>query len=240
MALRRKARYGLASKIDATRAFSPLAKLSFAPRILKGQVFVACLLSLALVSSPAGASAQSPFQMQAKAFLSTFPMLSRAAVQANELERGMMYSAAMSAAIRPNPQPVPLPAPPLPATPPPAAVPSSPPAPAPVISSPPPVESGASAFTYGIATWYGGSDGFNLGDGMADGTAFNPDDPTIVASNYWPLGTRLLVCHGDRCIEVCVRDRGAFRHALDLSRAAFALLSPLSTGVIDVAVQRIP
>jgi rare lipoprotein A (peptidoglycan hydrolase) len=75
---------------------------------------------------------------------------------------------------------------------------------------------------------------------MADGTPFNPDDPTIAASNYWPLGTRLLVCHGDRCIEVCVRDRGGFRHALDLSRAAFALLAPLSTGVIDVAVQRIP
>ena len=74
---------------------------------------------------------------------------------------------------------------------------------------------------------------------MADGTPFNPDDPTIAASNYWPLGTRLLVCHEDRCIEVYVRDRGGFRHALDLSRAAFSLLDSLGTGVIDVAVQRL-
>jgi rare lipoprotein A (peptidoglycan hydrolase) len=74
---------------------------------------------------------------------------------------------------------------------------------------------------------------------MADGSPFNPDDPTIAASNQWPLGTRLLVCHGERCIQVCVRDRGAFRHSLDLSRAAFALLEPLGTGVIDVAVQRV-
>jgi rare lipoprotein A (peptidoglycan hydrolase) len=42
--------------------------------------------------------------------------------------------------------------------------------------------------TRGVATWYGGVDGFDLGDGMADGTPFNPDDPTIAASNQWPLG----------------------------------------------------
>jgi rare lipoprotein A (peptidoglycan hydrolase) len=101
----------------------------------------------------------------------------------------------------------------------------------------PPVEN--APVTYGIATWYGGVDGFDLGDGMADGSPFNPDDPTIAASNQWPLGTRLLVCHGERCIQVCVRDRGGFSHSLDLSRAAFAMLEPLGTGVIDVVVQRV-
>lgn len=92
----------------------------------------------------------------------------------------------------------------------------------------------------GIATWYGGVDGFDNGDGMADGTPFNPDDATIAASNHWPLGTRLLVCHGANCITVCVRDRGAFRHALDLSRAAFSCLAPLSRGVIGVTIQVVP
>jgi rare lipoprotein A (peptidoglycan hydrolase) len=94
--------------------------------------------------------------------------------------------------------------------------------------------------TRGVATWYGGVDGFDLGDGMADGTPFNPDDPMIAAGNRWPLGTRLMVCHGERCIPVCVRDRGGFGHAVDLSRAAFALLAPLSSGVIDVTIEASP
>jgi rare lipoprotein A (peptidoglycan hydrolase) len=94
--------------------------------------------------------------------------------------------------------------------------------------------------TRGVATWYGGVDGFDLGDGMADGTPFNPDDPMIAASNRWPLGTRLMVCHGERCIPVCVRDRGSFGHAVDLSRAAFALLAPLSSGVIEVTIESLP
>jgi rare lipoprotein A len=92
----------------------------------------------------------------------------------------------------------------------------------------------------GIATWYGGADGYGPEDTMADGSPFNPDDPTIAASNAWPLGARLMVCHGERCIPVCVRDRGSFRHAVDLSRAAFAQLAPLSSGVIDVTVQALP
>lgn len=101
-------------------------------------------------------------------------------------------------------------------------------------------DSAASSVMSGIATWYGGVDGFDSGDGMADGTPFNPSDPTIAASNLWPLGTRLLVCHGAKCIGVTVRDRGAFRHALDLSQAAFASLAPLSRGVITVTIQVVP
>jgi len=71
---------------------------------------------------------------------------------------------------------------------------------------------------------------------MADGSQFNPNDPTIAAANGWPLGSWLRVCLGDRCIEVQVRDRGAFSHALDLSYAAFSQLAPPSTGVITVTV----
>jgi rare lipoprotein A (peptidoglycan hydrolase) len=75
---------------------------------------------------------------------------------------------------------------------------------------------------------------------MADGAHFDPNDPTIVAANRWPLGTWLRVCHLDRCIEVQVRDRGAFGHAVDLSYAAFSQLAPPSAGVITVTVSRIP
>ncbi len=72
---------------------------------------------------------------------------------------------------------------------------------------------------------------------MADGDSFNPDDPTITAANDWPLGTLLLVCHDARCIRVRICDRGGFGNAVDLSRAAFAQLAPLSSGIIDVTVQ---
>jgi Lytic transglycolase len=93
------------------------------------------------------------------------------------------------------------------------------------------------AVTYGIATWYGIVDGFTSDDTMADGNQFDPYDPTITASNSYPFGTWLHVCHDDRCINVCVHDRGAFTHALDLSMGAFAQLAPLSNGVIDVTIQ---
>jgi rare lipoprotein A (peptidoglycan hydrolase) len=91
----------------------------------------------------------------------------------------------------------------------------------------------------GLATWYGGIDGYGPEDTMADGSQFNPNDPTIAAANGCPLGTWLRVCHLDRCIEVQVRDRGAFGHAVDLSYAAFSQLAPPSAGVITVTVERV-
>ena len=74
---------------------------------------------------------------------------------------------------------------------------------------------------------------------MANGAHFDPNDPTIAAANRWPLGTWLRVCHLERCIDVQVRDRGAFSHALDLSYAAFSLLAPPSAGVITVTISQI-
>jgi rare lipoprotein A (peptidoglycan hydrolase) len=91
----------------------------------------------------------------------------------------------------------------------------------------------------GLATWYGITDGYGPEDVMADGSYFDPNDPTIAAANAWPLGTRLRVCYQDRCIEVQVRDRGAFRHALDLSYAGFSQLAPASVGVITVTISRL-
>lgn len=91
----------------------------------------------------------------------------------------------------------------------------------------------------GLATWYGGVDGFGPEDTMANGSRFNPNDPTITAANRWPLGSWLRVCLGNRCIAVQVRDRGTFSHALDLSYAAFSQLAPPSTGVIDVTISRL-
>ncbi len=195
---------------------------------------MACLVGLSLIGTPGGAGSDGLVALQSRVFSRFFQSVPRAAIQMKAVQAEACYSAVLAAAVLPNPQPPP----PLSSSPPPPPPPPPPQAPVtalPRVASP----AGNAPVTYGIATWYGGVDGFDLGDGMADGSPFNPDDPTIAASNQWPLGTRLLVCHGERCIEVCVRDRGAFGHSLDLSRGAFAMLAPLSTGVIDVVVQRI-
>lgn len=75
---------------------------------------------------------------------------------------------------------------------------------------------------------------------MGDGTQLNPNDPTITAANDWALGTWLRVCHQGRCIDVQVRDTGAFSHAVDLSHAAFSQPASPSAGVITVTVSQWP
>src|SRR5206468_1218447 len=83
--------------------------------------------------------------------------------------------------------------------------------------------------TIGFATYY--ADGFD-GQTMANGATFDRNDPTITASNTWPLGTRLRVrrvpggpwdasltpaerrTYFGRTIVVTVTDRGAFTHPL--------------------------
>ncbi len=140
----------------------------------------------------------------------------------------------------PTPQPSPASSPPQAQAPSPAPPPA--PSPDPALVPPPRVIAAADSSEgeiTGLATWYGGADGYGPEDTMADGAYFNPNDPTIAAANAWPLGTWLRVCYLDRCIEVQVRDRGAFSHALDLSYAAFSQLAPPSAGVITVTISRI-
>jgi len=83
-------------------------------------------------------------------------------------------------------------------------------------SPPPPKE--------GWATWYGHP---YHGRRMANGQVFDMNDPTTTASNEFPLGTWLRVTNPANgvSIDVQVRDRGAFTHALDLSQAAFRQLT---------------
>lgn len=80
------------------------------------------------------------------------------------------------------------------------------------------------------ASWYA------RGARTANGEAFDPDGLTA-AHRTLAFGTRLRVCHVDRCIEVRVNDRGPAAwtgRELDLSRAAFAAIAPLGAGVVDV------
>lgn len=86
---------------------------------------------------------------------------------------------------------------------------------------------------YSIATWYG--EAFH-GNPMANGEIYDMHDPTTCASNWWPLGTWLQVRYEGRVIAVKVTDRGAFKHAVDLSYAAFKYLANPSLGVIPVEI----
>ena len=97
---------------------------------------------------------------------------------------------------------------------------------------------GTGTVVQGIATWYGVGDGYH-GRTMANGEVFDAYDPTIAAANQWPLGTILRVSHSGRTIVVVVSDKGAFRHELDLSWAAFESLAPLSEGVIEVSIEEV-
>jgi rare lipoprotein A len=77
---------------------------------------------------------------------------------------------------------------------------------------------------------------------MANGRPFRQSKLTC-ASNDWPLGTRLRVQYGPRHVEVMVTDRMHPRFAgrrIDLSKAAFRMLSLLQPGIIPVSVTRLP
>lgn len=89
------------------------------------------------------------------------------------------------------------------------------------------------------ASWYGEQ---HRGQPMANGHRFNPDKLTA-ASWFFPLGTKVVVTYDDRSVVVEITDRGPARRlvkrgrTIDLSRAAFAELSPPEVGVIDVTVR---
>jgi len=105
---------------------------------------------------------------------------------------------------------------------------------------------------WGVATYYGAD---FQGLPMAAGPLFDMRDPTVTASNSWPLGTRLRItriaggpwdslltpverdAYFRRSIVVTVMDRGAFTHALDLSWGAFAELGNPAEGVIRVLIE---
>ena len=118
---------------------------------------------------------------------------------------------------------------------------------------------------YGTASWYSVDSAIREGTCtdashrrclQANGRALN-DTAYTAASWDYQMGTRLTVCldekcprqsthrMGIHCVPVVVRDRGPAKslyrqgRILDLSRAAFAALAPLKTGIINITVEAI-
>ena len=93
-------------------------------------------------------------------------------------------------------------------------------------------------YARGLASWYGG--GERLNQLTASGEPFDPARLTCASWDF-PFGTTLQVTNlkNDRSVLVRVNDRGPARrlHRLvDLSRAAFARLADLDTGLIPVEI----
>jgi rare lipoprotein A len=83
------------------------------------------------------------------------------------------------------------------------------------------------------ATWYG--PGFH-GKKMANGKRFNQNGMTAAHPSL-RLGTRIRVRYKNRSVTVRITDR--CRCSLDLSKAAFRRLAPLSKGRIRVRYSKI-
>jgi len=91
----------------------------------------------------------------------------------------------------------------------------------------------------GLATYY--ADAFH-GRKTSSGEIFDMNNFTTAASYNYAIGTILKVTNttNGNTVEVKVNDRGAFSAygvTLDLSKAAFSELAPLSRGVIWVKIE---
>jgi rare lipoprotein A len=87
------------------------------------------------------------------------------------------------------------------------------------------------ALMCGIATYYGGGDGFH-GQKTANGERFDAYRWTA-AHPHLPMGSKIRVTNQDNMKQVIVRvnDRGPYSHAdLDLSYAAFAHIASPQKG----------
>ena len=89
-----------------------------------------------------------------------------------------------------------------------------------------------------VASWYGEK---YRGKATASGEPFNPSELTAAMWDV-PFGTRFRVTYQGKSVVVRVNDRGPAKHlkrGIDLSKAAFKKLSPLSKGLITVKLERL-
>ena len=87
-----------------------------------------------------------------------------------------------------------------------------------------------------LASWYGGGEALNRH--TSNGEVFRPNGFTA-AHRTLPLGTKIVVAHGDKQVTVRVNDRGPAKwtgRSLDLSRGAARALGIIHSGVARVRI----
>lgn len=115
-------------------------------------------------------------------------------------------------------------------------------APKPTTVTPEPIKEEHSEPETVRSSWYGVKEyceRFNPACIMANGEKLEDTMYIAACDNRWKLGTKLKLSHGDKSVIVSCADRGNFAkygRMLDLSKAAFEALAPLSRGVIEVTV----
>jgi len=114
-----------------------------------------------------------------------------------------------------------------------------------VVTTPAPTPLPTPKYSNGVlASWYGVQEycaKYNPSCIMANRKKLVDEDFTAACAKKWPLGTKLHLRHNGKDVIVECTDRGSFEEKygrqLDLSKAAFTSLAPLSRGVIEVEVQ---
>ena len=93
------------------------------------------------------------------------------------------------------------------------------------------------------ASWYGVKEyceKYNPKCIMANGQKLDDEDFTAACGSQWVLGDMVSISHNGKTVIVECTDRGSFEEkygrVLDLSKAAFSALAPLSKGVIEVEI----
>jgi len=100
-------------------------------------------------------------------------------------------------------------------------------------------------YYYGKASWYGQEycDKHNPKCIMANGARFEENKFTAACSKKHQLGEKLLVSYKENSVEVVCTDRGSFKEKygrdLDLSKAAFNSLAPISKGILKVRIEEL-
>ena len=94
------------------------------------------------------------------------------------------------------------------------------------------------------ASWYGQEycDKYSPACIAADGSRFNDKEFTAACDRRWALGTYLRLSYNGKTVVIKCSDRGSFAkygRSLDLSKASFQALAPLSKGIISVKVQKL-
>lgn len=100
------------------------------------------------------------------------------------------------------------------------------------------IPAGGDSFVANASYYGGGPRRFEPNSHTASGERFNQWDLTA-AHRTLPMGTRLLVSHGDRSVVVRVNDRGPAAwtgRSLDLSRGAASAIGLISSGIGAVRV----
>ena len=98
---------------------------------------------------------------------------------------------------------------------------------------------------YHSVSWYGQEycDKYSPACITTSGEKFDDTDFTVACSKKYRLGTVFKISYNGKTVVARCNDRGSFSEkygrTLDLSKATFAALAPLSRGVIKVQLEKI-